>query len=171
MSVDRILNVTWWRDEAGIELNGRHLFFDVNNQVCLIIPLPPNFGLSWRLSGPLLLEAFLGQVINCRGNALLTIAGKLRAKAWHWILRLIARWPGFDSQTMQTIFPHLHPVKYVEHVSILTWSAVNLKFYLHDGMTVMLSKQLHGQLFVQIYSEVKSASGEDGSRVENIYPL
>ena len=98
MSVDRILNVTWWRDETAIELNGRHLFFNVNNQVCLIIPGPPNFGLSWRLSGPLLLETFLGQVINCRGNALLTIAGKIRAKAWHWILRLIVRWPGFDSQ-------------------------------------------------------------------------
>ena len=36
---------------------------------------------------------------------------------------------------------------------------------------LILSKQLHAQLFVQIYSEVKPASDEGGGRVEKHIPL
>ena len=68
---------------------------------------------------------------------------------------------------MQTIFSHLRPVNEYFDAACCQFSI----FILRDGMSVILSKQLYGQLFVQIYSEVKSASGEDSSWVENIYPL
>ena len=37
-------------------------------------------------------------------------------------------------------------------------------------MSVMLSKQLYGQLLVQIYSELKKSLDLQDTRVENIYP-
>ena len=54
--------------------------------------------------------------------------------------------PGFDSRTMQNIFFTLTPCKYVQHASILTRCASDLKFlYLHGGNVIKILLLLTGK--------------------------